>query len=340
LHFSLTKDDLVSIGAIPDSQVRGRGRIDYQASASWRKWEGSDAFASDLWEIISRGRLKEAEIVVLPEYCVPLNVAKSLLGLIETSWNEGTKRKNRLLVLGSHLDERGYNTAPIVWVAGDGIQVFLQQKLYIAKDEKDEGIVSRRGTATYVFRTPSFGHISVLICRDGYESEPWRIRDIDAVLIPAFDDSSRATLLKSLEGKAHLNSKVVVFANGAKAVGSELTDSVILRGRKKVSASDGGVGERVGNFLATVLLEEVNLEEIDQLRVREFAPAAPPDVFPLHVDLWSDQEKFKEELKARLETVVNLVSPDVESVDEVFMIDWERVQETWKEEAVKSKKSR
>jgi hypothetical protein len=96
------------VGAIGSIDTKPADWVEkYSPSAPWRRPDGWHDYAEGLWTVLTQEPLNSAQVVLLPEYCVPLPAVTVLLDHLQAGVPH-TGPLPRLLVLGSHLDERGY----------------------------------------------------------------------------------------------------------------------------------------------------------------------------------------------------------------------------------------
>jgi hypothetical protein len=307
-----------------------------------------DQFRASVLKLLNEQVVREARIVALPEYCIPAWLADDCVALLRAQSERD--RIGRVVALGSHIDERGYNVCPIA-IAKDGkVEVYRYTKIFKSSVEKKLGAI-RVGDAPFLFRT-GVGNIMVLVCSDIRNTESWLERvsaDVDVIVLPTFHDGDPESMTNAL-GVFIESGRTIVLANGATR---GALDAVAPRQRRQ-GGRRGSAGERLASFVHgriegerqrrtartggiwrfgtrfgiawERLCVEVDLVRMDQERAGDRVKGG---AFPLHYGAWHsdqrrkasrvivDEPRIREVLQAQIDTTVG---GDIErwvTIDEV-----------------------
>ena len=324
---------LMDLGAFPDA----RGRSDtnpFGEDAWWRESRTVAALGDRIAQEVFSGMFADAQIVVLPEYCVPLPA----LRIIENALRDYKPTFERFLVLGTHLSTRGTNRAAILHIHDGKHRWWFQHKNDLATPEVDANI--RRGNGTLVFQS-SFGTIEVVICKDGYRRQGDYPEDVDLLLMPSFHrggDDSLPDPLRNIAGNSAID---IVFANGHKGPDTENpSDRSFIAGpgvdQDSLDSKGGAirVGERRLDLTVVQGTIDPRARDLVKAGVRLEGRRQPhTSVRPLHVDFWSDADRaaYATELQEKLTSFENDPKRGRGDIHDFWTLDWEDAEIRWRE---------
>ncbi len=349
IDLALEGNDLIAIGAIPGNCPSP----EYETDEAWRRMAIGKRLGKELYDhVIASQILRSAHIIVVPEYCVPLHAMQEFVRLY-AKWSEGSPlppMDERFIVLGSHLDQEGFNVAPIVHRRGREIRVYFQHKQVLAEREKPW--VRRRGSGTLVFRS-SLGNLCVRVCKDEHDRDLDLIRDVNIVLCPAYHPGSKDTLPDFIKHKVELSQYVVAFANGAqrersrggkKHFAPRAASFIKCAHEKETVAKLGDKGSELKllHFKAPLVDREVSLLKLDQARVPYRQGAAAEGIVPLHVDDWAktDRKRLESDIERRLDSIRKEAEDKGGKLEDYWMIDWGRAEKEWRTIATQNRRDR
>jgi len=283
-------------------------------------YTGANSYADGLADALLNEPFSACDIVVLPEYSVPRPVLERLLSTLASQ--KSYLERERVLVLGSHIDG-GYNLAPILHISQEtGLKLFFQPKDAVAEQER--GLVSRTSTGHLTFRT-NFGNIMVLVCLDAFNQDLVRTNDADIILIPSRHSGAEKNLPNLITTQSKYDYRVRVFANSACG-----------RSRSRIAAGAGDHSRRarsrlldipiLNSYGAKAHIRTVDLIKADQARARKVKGRSPDPIFPVHRDLWKgepENERSFHQLDELLSS--SKLQLDGEIADDL-MIDWAQAE--------------
>jgi hypothetical protein len=307
----------------------------------WRQPTKGKSLGKELFNIATKTVNNGPHVVMFPEYCVPLHAFEEFIRLLSDpkslkKWGE------RIYILGSHIDERGYNACPVVHVNGGKIDVYFSYKTELTDQEKDRKQLA--GSSRCAFRT-SFGNILVEVCRDAFQSNTDFIRDIDLLLIPSYHSGDWGSLPKMIYEKTGSIKAFCAFGNGA-PTSKKVTDGRTNRSftynptrmddkRVKTVRTSNKKSTKCG-LLFNVIEDEISLLSLDQSRVTDESGngrTAANNLFPVHRDKWPDNvdKNVSDSADRRLDKLLHSRPPGSQSLKDVFLIDWEEAEAGWRE---------
>ncbi len=155
-------------------------------------------------------RCADADIVVLPEYAIPLNVFSALM--------DYDYKKACIVVAGSHVDKDGFNVCPIIivcpGVAPSGFRktMYSYYKNHPNPFESSLKLVANTGLGYLKFLDTPYGNIYPQLCYDVYRRDAdTEIKEVDILLVPACNFSKVFT--DNLNTLAKQHKLVAVYAN-------------------------------------------------------------------------------------------------------------------------------
>ena len=149
-------------------------------------------------------KLDKPDIIILPEYSIPLSVYKEITETICNCEN--------IIIAGSHIDKKRYNVCPIIFNGLNSKKIYHAYKNNCSPFEKELGLVKNVGTAHLKFSNTKFGNILIKICYDvHFAGDCGNFKNVDILLVPSFNYSKSFEV--SLKNKAGEYKLVAAYAN-------------------------------------------------------------------------------------------------------------------------------